>query len=100
MISVSVSEARNNFSKLLDRVREGESVSIQNRGKEVAVLNPPTAPPEHPDFIKEAFRKGLLMPPKDPSGRMVREDRKPYLAEGETVAGVLEILLKERENGR
>ena len=40
MSKVSVKEARNRISELLDRVEGGEEVTIQRRGKAIAKLVP------------------------------------------------------------
>ena len=41
MTEIGVHEARTHLSKLLKRVENGESFSITNRGKVVAVMVPP-----------------------------------------------------------
>ncbi|HQP94219.1 MAG TPA: type II toxin-antitoxin system prevent-host-death family antitoxin, partial [Thermoanaerobaculia bacterium] len=40
MTTVSISEAKNRLSALLDEVREGASVTITDRGRPVARLEP------------------------------------------------------------
>lgn len=48
MRSVSVHEAKTHFSRLLDQVEKGESITIMKRGRPVAVLSP-AQPPEPRD---------------------------------------------------
>ena len=46
MASYGVAEAKNNFTHLLDRVQEGESITITRHGKPIAELRaPPVARP-------------------------------------------------------
>ena len=45
MITVSTSEARTNFSKLMEHVQAGEEIIITRHGKEVARLVPPAGTP-------------------------------------------------------
>lgn len=47
MASYGVAEAKNNFTHLLDRVQEGESITITKHGKPIAELRAtPTASPK------------------------------------------------------
>ena len=47
MASYGVAEAKNNFTLLLDRVQEGESITITKHGKQVAQITPmPKRDPE------------------------------------------------------
>ena len=48
MDHLSISEAKAQFSKLLDRVAAGESVMIERHGVPVAVLRPVDAAPSAP----------------------------------------------------
>ena len=41
MASYGVAEAKNNFTHLLDRVQEGEKITITRHGKPIAELNAP-----------------------------------------------------------
>ncbi len=40
MASYGVAEAKNNFTHLLDRVQEGEKITITRHGKPIAELSP------------------------------------------------------------
>ena len=52
MINIGISEFRANLNAILQRVQNGEIVSLQVRGKEVAKLVPP-------DYAQVAARKEL-----------------------------------------
>jgi len=45
MASYGVAEAKNNFTHLLDRVQEGESITITRHGKPIAELRATAKPP-------------------------------------------------------
>jgi len=56
---VTVRELRNDTSRLLDRIQDGDSVEVTRNGEVVAVLMPP-----HPDrqLIDALQRDGVLPP--------------------------------------
>ena len=63
MASYGVAEAKNNFTHLLDRVQEGERITITRHGKPIAELRPtlerktPKLSPEEREAWYEEFRK-------------------------------------------
>ncbi|CAL1691414.1 hypothetical protein MMB232_01554 [Brevundimonas subvibrioides] len=63
MATYGVAEAKNNFTHLLDRVQEGESITITRHGKPIAELRPtlarktPKLSPEEREAWYAAFRK-------------------------------------------
>ncbi|MDE2660465.1 MAG: type II toxin-antitoxin system prevent-host-death family antitoxin [Acidobacteriota bacterium] len=65
MQSASISEARNAFSGLLQRVRLGETVLITDRGKPVARIEP-CGPADSDDRQVAALlaRRGVAAPPR------------------------------------
>lgn len=69
MASYGVAEAKNNFTHLLDRVQEGESITITKHGKPIAELRaPPIIRPaltleERRAFMKEFARRRDARPP-------------------------------------
>jgi prevent-host-death family protein len=65
MKRASVTEAKNRLSALLEHVRQGESVIIEDRGVPVAQLNPVAARAAGPDQDRVArlVRHGILRPP-------------------------------------
>lgn len=62
MTTASVTEAKNNLSKLLKKVRHGESVLILDRNVPVARLEPliPGSPEADEARLLELERRGLL----------------------------------------
>lgn len=61
----SVTDAKNRLSALIDHVRHGESVIIEDRGVPVAQLNPVAgrASGADQDRIARLVRQGILRPP-------------------------------------
>ncbi len=97
MKMVSLSEAKANLSRHVERVRHGESVRIQVRGVPVAELVPvggrEQAGPEDGE-LAEMERAGLV---RRGTGRLVPEILKP----GPSVRGsAMAALIDERRNGR
>jgi prevent-host-death family protein len=76
MIEISVKEARSRFSKLLNRVAQGEEIAITRRGKKVALLVSADKGKELPSM--KDFRASLVVS-GDPLSKTVielrREDR-------------------------
>jgi len=58
MLEVNVKEARNNLSKLLDRVENGEVILISRHGKQIARLAPSKKSTESLPSLKD-FRTRL-----------------------------------------
>lgn len=58
-MNVSVGEARNNLTKLLKQVEEGEEITITRHGRPVAKLSPAEKPKQKP---KLGTMKGILKP--------------------------------------
>lgn len=55
MATYGVAEAKNNFTHLLDRVQEGESITITRHGKPVAELRATTSTPRLTSEEKRAW---------------------------------------------
>jgi prevent-host-death family protein len=64
----SITEAKNGLSALLDRVRHGETVLIEDRGRAVAQLTPVsrTEPGLDADRLAELERRGIVRPARSP----------------------------------
>lgn len=64
MKRTSVTDAKNGLSALLDRVRHGESIVIEDRGMPVALLNPVTGTGSGADRdrLTRLERHGILRP--------------------------------------
>ena len=60
METIGVRELRQNASKYLRRVAAGESITVTERGKPVAVLNPP--PDDQLSVREKLIAAGMLIP--------------------------------------
>jgi prevent-host-death family protein len=65
METIGVRELRQNASKYLRRVAAGESITVTERGKPVAVLNPP--PDDQMSARDKLIAAGMLIPAQNPS---------------------------------
>src|SRR5262245_1182572 len=99
MKTATITEAKNQLSALIDRVRHGETIVITDRGRPVARLV-----------------SALASAGEDPQGRLARLERRGGLRRAtapppralilakmpkvKKPAGVLEALLEERREGR
>jgi len=63
MVSVGVRELRQNLSRYLQRVKEGESLTVTERGREVARLSP-SGPSDSP-VARLVAERGASMPRGD-----------------------------------
>jgi prevent-host-death family protein len=99
MQTVTITETKNRFSAILDRVRHGETVLILDRRVPVARLEPaqPLADSPGAETLSQLERAGLLRrgPGTLPPGFLER--RLPQAARG---ASAVAALLREREEGR
>ncbi len=96
MTTVSVTEAKNNLSKLLKKVRHGQSILILDRKVPVARLQPlaPAGRESAGANIAELERQGLA---KRGSGKLPKDfwtRSRPKTKDG---SSVLQALLDERE---
>ena len=84
MKRTSVTEAKNGLSALLDRVRHGESILIEDRGIPVAQLNPVTGTGGgvDRDLLTRLERHGILRPaaPKASAKRLAEPPPLPRKA--------------------
>ena len=62
MESIGVRELRQNASKYLDRVKQGESIEVTERGVPVAVLGP--VPAEKVSLVDRLIAEGRMTPAK------------------------------------
>lgn len=99
MRRATITDAKNQLSALIDRVRHGETVLILDRGRPVARLEPVhgAGAPDVDGRLSRLERAGVIRrsavaPPVARIARPFARARKP--------ARVLEALLEERRRGR
>jgi prevent-host-death family protein len=87
--TVGVRDLKNRLSEFLRRVADGERITVTDRGRPVALIAPPDAPPEHvvvAGMVREGLAswgggkpRGSAHPPRvrgKPVSRTVLEDRR------------------------
>jgi prevent-host-death family protein len=99
MKKATITEAKNQLSALIDRVRHGETIVITDRGRPVArLVSALTEAIEDPEGrLARLERRGGLRLATSPPPRAVILQKLPRTR---TPAGVLEALLDERREGR
>jgi prevent-host-death family protein len=97
MKRASVSEAKNGLSALLDRVRHGHTVVIEDRGVPIARLEPIAVGPDPDGRRARLERRGLVRPPVASLPDDWLASRPPQLLKGRKAS---EIVLEERRGGR
>src|SRR4051794_15842490 len=99
MKRVSITEAKNRLNALLEYVRNGETVVIEDRGVAIAELAPVNGKPSDTDADKIARleRAGILRPPKRDPREVANEVLSRPLTK--TKRSVVEAVLEERREG-
>jgi prevent-host-death family protein len=96
MKNARISELRDRLSEYLARVRTGETVIVYDRDTPIARIDPiAPAAEDLPDWVLEAYRKGIATPPRIRDGARLPRPMKP-----KKPVGLLEALLEERRTGR
>lgn len=88
-VEVGVRELRNNLSRYLERVREGEEVIVTDRGKAVARMVPIKGESGE-SLVDRLVREGKITPPKRPK-RPTSEHPPPVKAKGTVTDLLLEM---------
>jgi prevent-host-death family protein len=97
MKRASISEAKNALSALLDRVRQGATIVIEDRGVPVARLEPVAAGTDPEGRLARLARQGLIRPPARALSAAWLKTPPPRLIEGRSAS---DIILAERREGR
>jgi prevent-host-death family protein len=97
MKKASITEAKNNLSALLDRVKGGSSVLIVDRGRPVARLEPVSRTPADDDRLSRLVREGVVTPARAEAPRSLFSTRPPR---PKRRMSAVRALLDERREGR
>ena len=98
MKKASITEAKNNFSALVDRVKGGTPVLIVDRGHPVARLEPVGATSGSGDQrLLGLIRAGIVRPRRAPLPKRFFDRPLPKAKRG---ASILKALLDDRREGR
>ena len=98
MKRASVTDAKNRLSALLDRVRHGETIIIEDRGVPVARLVPVVGGPPglDADRLARLERQGIVRPPRGTpmTKRLLTAPARPR-----TAVSLSSLVRAERESG-
>jgi prevent-host-death family protein len=99
MKRASITEAKNRLSSLIERVRHGETVVIEDRGVPVARLESVLSAgiTAAAGRVARLQRQGIVRGPKAPAPKHVLDSPPPRLPKG---TGLSAALLAERDEGR
>ena len=99
MKKVSITEAKNNLSGLIDGLKSGSPVLIVDSGRPVAWLEAVTAELEGGEDgrLSRLFRQGMVRPRKAAPAPSLFSEPPPRAKPG---ASALDMLLQERSEGR
>jgi prevent-host-death family protein len=98
MKKASISEAKNNLSALIDRVKAGSSILIVDRGHPVARLEPVTdVHADDDDRLARLVRAGIVRPARGAVSAAVLRSDPPRAKKN---ASALRVLLDDRREGR
>ena len=98
MKRASISEAKNRLSALLDRVRQGHTIVIEDRGVPVATLEPMAGRVLNPEGrIARLERQGVLRRPAGAASKTMLSTRPPRPRKWRKAS---DIVIDERREGR
>jgi prevent-host-death family protein len=97
MKTVAIAELKAKLSQYLDTVKQGEEVSVTDRGHPVALIVPAARSGPSPSELHDMVRAGIIRPGRGPVPRRLRE-RMPKAKDPKGT--VLRALLEEREKDR
>jgi prevent-host-death family protein len=97
MKKASITEAKNNLSALIDRVKGGAPVLIVDRGRPVARLEPVNGATSDDTRLASLVRDGIVRPARDGMPKDIFATNPPRARKG---VSALRALLDERREGR
>jgi prevent-host-death family protein len=94
----SITEAKNNLSALIDKVKTGSAILIVDRGRPVARLEPVSGLGSADDGrLARLVRDGIVRPARAPLPKSLVQTKPPRLRKG---ASGIKALLDDRRDGR
>jgi antitoxin (DNA-binding transcriptional repressor) of toxin-antitoxin stability system len=97
MKKVSITEAKNNLSAVIDSLKSGSPVLIVDRGRPVARLEAVTAGGEDDGRLSRLLRDGIVRPRRGAPPGALFSSQPPRANAG---ASVVDALIRERRGGR
>ena len=94
---VSITEAKNRLSALIDNLRGGAGILIVDRGRPVARLEPITGGDHHEGRLSRLAREGTVRAGRAPLARSIIAEKPPRPKSGMSVVAAL---IDERRDGR
>jgi prevent-host-death family protein len=97
MERASITDAKNNLSALIDRVKSGAPILIVDRGRPVARLEPVTGAASDDERLARLVREGVVRPARRgaPAATLSRTPPRPRRG-----ASGVRALIDERRDGR
>lgn len=100
MITANISKTKNDLSRYLDAVREGETILILDRNRPIAQIQPLSGDAGAGSArLDELLAGGLISRPKGSTISWPTRLQAPASNEGESI-GSVEALVKERDSDR
>ena len=98
MKKVSITEAKNRLSALIDGVKGGSPVLIVDRGRPVARLEPASSGKDERDGrLSRLVRDGVVRPARTQVPRTILSEAPPRLKDDKSA---VDALIEERRSGR
>jgi prevent-host-death family protein len=95
MERIGVRELRQNASKYLDRVKQGESIEVTERGVPIAIIGP--VPTEKKSRVQELIDDGLMTPGRGDSAAWLAANPPTPINPEYTGPAIADLLDEQRE---
>lgn len=92
MASIGIRELKNNLSRVIRRVADGEAIDVTDHGRIVARLSPPPIDASVPTGLDRLIADGVVSPAKE-RGKPMRSW--PVLAGARSRRGLAKLLIDE-----
>src|SRR5262245_14934379 len=97
MKKASITEAKNNLSALVDRVKAGATILIVDRGRPVARLEPVGGDVDDDQRLARRVGDGIVRPARGSASKAVLSEPPPAAKKR---ASIVAALLEDRREGR